>query len=127
MPVAAMTRLNSTMIKVAQEAAKAEGKTWSLGAVSPYTGNNSTMKLAGNAFMCLDTGRKFEVHVAGVDKGGKKAVFAEWRYDAIPLTRECDTCNRRKASFNAALSAHGIAEQDFDGMLLTEKGKQFLP
>jgi hypothetical protein len=126
MPVAAMTRLNNSMIKVAQDMAKAQGKEWSLGSISPFTGNISTMKLEGNKFMCLDTGRTFEVHVAGVDKGGKKAVFAEWRYDAIPLNRECDVCNRKKIAFNNALKAHGIDEETFDSMLLTEKGKTIL-
>ena len=126
MPVAAMTRLNNQMLKVAKRDLAAQGKEWSLGVISPYTGNASTMRLAKNKFMCLDTGYPFEVHVAEVNKGGKKAIFAEWRYDTIPLDRKCTECERAKSNFNRALAAHGIDEDTFDSMLLSEKGKTIL-
>jgi len=122
LPVAAMTRLNPAMLKKAAEDAKAKGIEWSLGSISPYTGSTSVMKISNNKFLCLDTGATYEVHVAGVDKGGKKAVFAEWRFEAKPLTRGCESCRRKKSAFMKALKSAGISEDTFDSMMLFDKG-----
>ena len=126
LPVAAMTRINANMIKKASEDAKARGSSWSLGSISPYTGSDSVIKLDNNKFLCLDTGSTYSVKAAGVEKNNKKAVFAEWTFDAKPLNRDCESCRRKKASFLSALKSHGITEEVFDSMLLEEKGKTIL-
>jgi hypothetical protein len=114
------------MLKVAQQTAAAQGKSWSLGGISPYTGSNSVLKLSDNRFLCLDTGNTYEVHVAGANANGQKAVFAEWRYNAVPMERSCPACSRKKIAFVKALEAHGIDEDTFDSMLLPEKGMTIL-
>lgn len=126
LPVAATTRLNPAMLKKAAEDAKLRGQEWSLGSISPYTGSNSVMKISNNKFLCLDTGSTYEVHVAGVDKGGKKAVFAEWRFEAKPLSRGCESCRRKKASFVNSLKSAGISEDTFDSMMLFDKGEAII-
>jgi len=126
LPVAAMTQIRTEMIRKASSEAKAAGREWSLGSISPYTGSSSVMKLDKNKFLCLDTGATYEVHVAGVEKKGKKAVFAEWRFNALPLSHNCESCRRKKNSFASALKTHGISEEVFDSMLLLDKGNTVL-
>jgi len=125
-PVAAMTQMRPEMIKKASEDFKSRGLVWSPGVVSPYTGSTSVMKLSENKFMCLDTGRKYEVHLAGVESKGKKAIFAEWRYDAAPLVDNCQACRRKKSSFVSSLKTHGVTEVEFDAMTFKDKGKTIL-
>lgn len=126
LPVAAMTQMRPEMIRKAAADAKAAGREWSIGSISPYTGSTSVMKIDANKFLCLDTGSTYEVHVAGVENKGKKAVFAEWRFKALPLNHNCPSCRRKSSSFASALNAHGISEEVFDSMLLFDKGKTIL-
>jgi len=126
MPVAAMTQIKPEMIKKAKADALANGSTWSLGSISPYTGSNSVMKISDNKFLCLDTGGTYEVHAAGVDNKGSKAVFAEWRFEAKPLVGNCESCRRKKNAFSSALKSHGMSDEVFDSMLLLDKGKTVL-
>ena len=125
-PVAAMTQLRPEMIRKATDDAKANGTKWSLGSISPYTGSTSVMKLSDNKFLCLDTGATYEVHVAGVQNKDKKAIFAEWRFEALPATSNCESCRRKKTAIASALKVHGVEEEVFDSMLLLDKGNTIL-
>jgi hypothetical protein len=125
-PVAAMTKITNQMIKKASEDFKAKGLEWSIGCVSPYTGSNSVMKLSDNEFMCLDTGNKYKVLLAGVENKGKKVLFAEWQFEAKPLVESCESCRRQKSAFVSALKSHGIDEQIFDAMPFKDKAKTIL-
>jgi len=125
-PVAAMTQLRPEMIRKATDDAKANGSKWSLGSISPYTGSTSVMKLSDNKFLCLDTGATYEVHVAGVQNKNKKAIFAEWRFEALPATSNCESCRRKKSAIASALKIHGVEEEVFDSMLLLDKGNTIL-
>jgi hypothetical protein len=125
-PVAAMVQLNSQMVKKASEDFKAKGLTWSLGGVSPFTGSSEVMKIADNKFLCLDTGKNYEVHLRGVKQAGKQAMFAEWRFDARPTNLGCPGCHRTKKAFASALKTHGLSEDVFDAMQLADKGKTIL-
>jgi len=125
-PVAAMTQLRPEMIRKATDTAKANGHKWSLGSISPYTGSTSVMKLSDNRFLCLDTGATYEVHAAGVQNKDKKAIFAEWRFEALPATNNCESCRRKKTTLASALKIHGVEEEVFDSMLLLDKGNTVL-
>ena len=125
-PVAAMTRINNNMLKIAKEQWAEKGQKWSLGSVSPYTGSLDTINLSSNEFLCLDTGRKYQVNIVGAKKGDKKAVFAQWNYLAIPSEEDCEVCRRKSASFDQALNSVGHSPESFYRLNFEEKGKAIL-
>ena len=119
LPVAASTKLNkNVMLKLAS-------MNVNIGDVSPITGSNNTIKLSDNEFMCLDTGRRYNVVLKGGTKNSKD-VYAEWRWVDRTASLECDSCEKQKESFVKALNSIGVKESDFDMSSAMDKAKTIL-
>lgn len=113
---AAVTRLKPEAVKIAT----ASGA--KIGEFSPFTGSKNTVKVANDQHVCLDTGRSYKVEFA---HDAKKNVFARFSWNALEKVA-CESCDRSKKQFVAALKTAGIEEASFEAMPLKEKVETIL-
>ena len=113
----------SSTTKLTQKALKtAKENDIEIGSVSPLTGSTNTVKVSKTDHICLDTGVPYEVQF----KKAKGNVYAKWSWNANPVEAECDSCNRKKASFDKALEKVDVSPEDFESMDWDKKAETIL-
>jgi len=120
LPVAATMRLDKGVLTKLAEA-KIE-----LGSVSPITGSRNTMSLGDNKWVCLDTGRPYEVEFRAAKSASKDAPitpYARWTWTPPVNQNVCPSCRRARNELIKVLKNAGITEDQFDLMTPGQKTK----
>lgn len=115
LPVAAFTRINKHSLE------KIASQNIGLGSVSPYTGSTDTIALGDGAYICLNTGNRYQIRQAM--KGDE--LYMQWEW-VNKVSDDCESCKRAKKTFASALSDFGVSEAEFDAMSLGDRGRTIL-
>lgn len=110
--IALPVKVGGMGISIANQETIAKGD-YMLGNISPLTGSTNTVKLAGNAHMCLDTGTPYIMETA-VGKDDPSKPYVQWKWIPKVAGNECTSCNRVKKAFVDALKLIGKTEADFN-------------
>ncbi len=108
-----------------QQTIAANPEKYMIGQISPVTGSVNTMKLAGNAHICLDSGTPYMMETA-ITKDDIARPHLRWKWGVKVAGAECSSCTREKNAFIKALASVGTTEDEFHNMDIKDRGDLIL-